>query len=245
MSLLREIASLGRAARGEAKLKVRQPLASVTVILNEQTDRDWLEEHASILRDELNVLRIDYAANAADYVSYKIQPNFKLVGPRVGSLMPQVKEALGKAPGARLLDEMNRTGKVSLAVADQTIELGPEEIQIRLEAKPGRAAAQGSRSVAVLDTQLTPELIREGLANDVIRLVQELRKERELQYTDRIHLALVASDAELNQAIAENADRIKSETLAVQLDLNPLDQAEPAEREASGKPLTIYLRVVR
>jgi isoleucyl-tRNA synthetase len=244
MSLLREIASLGRSARGEAKLKVRQPLKSVTVILNAQTDRKWLEEHAEILRNELNVLRIDYASNAADFVSYKVQPNFKLVGPKVGALMPKVKDALGKADGGKLLDELNRTGKVALAFGERTVELSGEEIQVLLQAKPGRAAAQGSQCVVVLDTELTPELIRQGMANDVIRLIQDLRKERDLQYTDRIHLSLLTDDAELRQAIDENADRIASETLAQRFDRQAQAATEAAPREVSGKTIAIYLQVV-
>ncbi len=243
MGLLREIASLGRAARAEARLKVRQPLKSVTVILKDQTDRPWLEDHAAILRSELNVLRIDYTADAAEFVSYKIQPNFKLVGPRVGVLMPKVKEALAKADGGQLLDEMNRTGKVTLPVADQTVELASEEIQIFLQAKPGRAAAQGSRCVAVLETELTPELIRQGMANDIIRLVQDLRKERNLQYSDRIHLSLVADDPELKSAIRENADRIQAETLAEKLNDRTQPNSEAAAREVAEKPLTIFISV--
>ena len=244
MSLLREIASLGRAARAEAKLKVRQPLQSVTVILKDPTDRSWLEDHGTILRSELNVLRIDYAADAAEFVSYKVQPNFKLVGPRVGVLMPKVKEALAKADGGQLLDEMNRTGKITLAVADQFVELTSEEIQILLQAKPGRAAAQGSRCVVVLETELTPELIRQGMANDIIRLVQDRRKEIDLQYSDRIHLSLVADDSGLTAAIRENAKRIKAETLAEKLDDCPQLNSEAAAREVAEKPLTIFISVV-
>jgi isoleucyl-tRNA synthetase len=243
MGLLREIASLGRSARSEAKLRVRQPLKSVTVILNDAADRAWLEEHGEILRSELKVLRVDYASNAAAYVTYKVQPNFKLVGPRVGRLMPQVKEALSKSDGGQMLDELNRTGKVALAVGEQTVELSGEEIQVLLQAKPGRAAAQGPHCVAVLDTELTPQLIRQGMANDAIRLVQDLRKERNLQYTDRIRLALVTKDAELMTAISENAERIQSETLATRLDDQPQADVDPAPREVSGRPLTIFLSV--
>ncbi len=243
MGLLREIASLGRSARSEAKLKVRQPLQSVTVILNDQTDRQWLEDHGTLLRNELKVLRVDYAANAAQFVTYKVQPNFKLVGPKVGSLMPKVKEALGKVDGAKLLDEMNRTGKVSLSIAGKMIELNQEEIQIFLQAKPGRAAAQGIRCVVVLDTELTPELIRQGMANDIIRLVQDLRKERDLQYTDRIHLSLLTDDPDLQAAIRENDTRIQAETLAEILDERRPASGDPFVCEVAGKPLTIFFHV--
>jgi len=158
-------------------------------------------------------------------------------------LMPKVKEALGKADGGKLLSEMNQTGKVTLNLGDANVELNRDEIQIFLQAKPGRAAAQGARCVVVLNTELTPELLRQGMANDIIRLVQDLRKERNLQYTDRIHLSLVTADPELNKAIQENRERIQAETLAEVLDDQPQD-GQAHHCNVAGKELIIYFRVV-
>jgi isoleucyl-tRNA synthetase len=244
MALLREIASLGRAARTEAKLKVRQPLRSVTVVLRDNTPRPWLQEHDSILRDELNVGAIEYASDARRYVTYKVQPNFRRLGPRIGGLLPQVKQALSTVDGGHLLAQMKVSGKVALSVDSQVIELDEEDIQIQLQAQPGHSAAQGSQCVVILDTELTPELIRSGLANDVIRKIQDRRKELALQFTDRIRLALVTSDPELSAAIAENRETIASETLAVELLTAPLADVPSLETEIAGKPLWIFIQVV-
>ncbi|MFM8250210.1 MAG: isoleucine--tRNA ligase, partial [Planctomycetota bacterium] len=191
MRLLRSIASLGRAARMDNKLKVRQPLSQVEVVLSDTAHQAWLEQHDDLLREELNVKQIEYSKDATKYITYQVQPNFKRLGPRIGKLLPNVKQALAGADGGELLQQLTADGKVTLSVAGETVELDNEDIQVGLRAKEGWAAAQGPGCVVILATQLTPQLIREGLANDLVRLIQERRKELNLAYTDRIVIGLV------------------------------------------------------
>ncbi len=150
---------------------------------------------------------------------------------------------LGLADGAKLLSEMEANGKIVLVVDGENIALDSEDIEVRLQAKDGWAAAQGRGTVVVLATELTPELIREGMARDVVRLVQDHRKELDLNFTDRIVLGLVTQSDELATAIVENTDYIKQETLAVQLVDQPIDGVLGAQREVAGQNLTIYIRV--
>jgi isoleucyl-tRNA synthetase len=243
MRLLREIASLGRSARMEAKLKVRQPLQKVEVILAEPEYQPWLEAHDGLLRDELNVKGIEYTKDATKYITYLVQPNFKRLGPRVGKLMPAVKQAVAQANGASLLAELNTAGKVTLPVSGETIQLDNEDIQVRLQAKPGWAAAQGRQCVVVLSTELTPALLREGLAKDLVRLIQDRRKEIGCEYTDRIEVGVVTNSAELMQAIAENRDYIQESTLAVRLESSALADGTGIEREIGNLQFTLYVRV--
>lgn len=234
MNLLREIASLGRSARMEAKLKVRQPLSGVTVVLNEDRHQAWMVANDSILREELNVKQVTYTSEAGPYVSYQIQPNFKLLGPKVGKLMPEVKRLLGSLDGAAVLQALQATGSYPLQVGGETIELDGESIQVRLLAKEGWAAAQGTRCVVVLSTGLTPELIREGMARDFVRLVQDRRKELNLQFTDRIRIGVEGAGGELQVALAEHQQSIFSETLATSLVEGLLSGAEAVEQEIHG-----------
>ncbi len=164
MQLAREISSLGRSARMNAKLKVRQPLAKVEVILADETHLAWLQDHAELIRTELNVKEVELTRDAEKYISYQVQPNFKRLGPRVGKLMPAVKKCLETADGGALLTELRRDGQLTLIVDQEQITLDQEDIQIRLQAKEGWAAAQGTGCVVVLATELTDALIREGLA---------------------------------------------------------------------------------
>ncbi|MBC8352491.1 MAG: isoleucine--tRNA ligase [Planctomycetes bacterium] len=243
MRLLREIASLGRSARMNAKLKVRQPLAKVEVILAETTHQKWLEEHEELLCDELNVKKIEYTKDAETYIDYLVQPNFKRVGPRVGKLMPAVKKALTAADGGELLKQLNTNGKVVLEIDGQSIEFDNEDLQVRLQAKEGWAAAQGPTTVVVLSTELTDELIREGYARDINRQIQDRRKQLDCEFTDRIEVGIVTDSDELRKAIEENADYIKGETLADSILFEALKGVEPVECEVAGVTVKIYVRV--
>ena len=220
MACLRDIASVGRSARMASKLKVRQPLSKVTVVLNQPEHREWLENHDEILRTELNVKNVEYTSDAAQYVTYQVVPNFKRLGPRVGRLMPKVKEALTTADGSELLDQLTAEGSVTLTFGDESIKLDNEDIEVRLSAKNGWAAAQGSCGVVVLATELTPELLREGKARDLVRLIQDRRKEMDLEFTDRIDIWVASESADLKQAVDENSNYICEETLATSLNID-------------------------
>ncbi|MCH7725503.1 MAG: isoleucine--tRNA ligase [Planctomycetes bacterium] len=244
MELLREIASLGRSARANAKLKVRQPLASVEVILADTQHQSWLEEHDELLRDELNVKSIEYTKEADKYITYEVQPNFKRVGPRVGSLMPKVKAALAQSDGGVLLSEMNEAGKVTLDIDGESVELDQDDIQIRLKAKAGWTAAQGSSCVVVLSTELTPQLVREGNARDLVRLIQERRKELDCEYTDRIEVGLKTDSDELRTGVEENHGYICRETLAVNLTFDSLAGVTGVEHSIGEFAVTLFVKVV-
>ena len=245
MNLLRQIASLGRAARMDAKLKVRQPLSGVTVVLNESSAQGWLEEHEEILCQELNVKSVDYTTDAGQFVTYQIQPNFQRLGQRVRGLMPKVKQHLADADGAELLGELQENGKVTLEIEGQSVELDNEDIQVRLQANAGWAAAQGSGVVVVLATELTPELIREGMARDIVRYVQDRRKEMQLEFTDRIELGLLSDSSEVKLAIDENAQYIKEETLAVDLSESAFGDVAKLDVTIGDDALSIFVRLKR
>jgi isoleucyl-tRNA synthetase len=245
MRLLREIASLGRSARMNSKLKVRQPLAKVEVILADTAHQAWLEEHDDLLRDELNVKKIEYTKDAETYIEYQVQPNFKRVGPRVGKLMPAVKKALTTADGGELLKQLTTNGKVVMEIDGQTIEFDNEDLQVRLQAREGWAAAQGPTTVVVLSTELTDELIREGHSRDINRQIQDRRKQLDCDFTDRIEVGIVTDSDELRQAIEENAEHIQGETLADSIVFEALDGVEPLECEVAGAKVLIHLRVMR
>jgi isoleucyl-tRNA synthetase len=244
MRLLRDIASLGRSARMEAKLKVRQPLAKVEVILADPQHQPWLEEHDALLCEELNVKTVEYAREAEQYIDYVVQPNFRRLGPRVGKLMPALKIALLNADGAELMSQLKTRGNIRLKVSKRVIELDGEDVQVRLQAKEGWAAAQGRDCVVVLSTELTPPLVREGYARDIHRLIQERRKQLELEYTDRIAVGIVTDSEELLIAVTENADYIKRETLALHLLLAPLEGVESVEHKVADAAVRICVKRV-
>ncbi len=245
MRVLREIASLGRSARMDSKLKVRQPLARVEVSLAGDTHLAWLIEHEQIIREELNVKEIAYNAGNSPYIEYQILPNFKVLGPRVGKQLPALKQTLGKVDGAQLLSELQSQGYVELSLGDQPLRLSGDDLEVRLQAKSGWAAAQGRHCVVVLSTDLTPELIREGYARDIVRFVQDSRKQRNCQFTDRICVYFVFEDSELALAIEENKEYIVGETLATQLVFSePPSGIESQSFEVAGQVIQLAIEVI-
>ena len=242
MEVLREIASLGRSARMDAKLKVRQPLAGVEVILGDDRHQQWLAANDDILKFELNVKSIQFTQDADQYITYQVQPNFKRLGQRVRQLMPKVKAALGNADGGDLLKQLDANGVVKLEFGDESVELDNEDIQVRLQAKEGWAAAQGKNSVVVLSTELSDDLVREGYARDIVRFVQDLRKDANLEFNDQIELSLGVADSSLQQAIDENSEFIQSEVQAVSLSSNELSDAASITKSVGGFELVIYLK---
>ncbi|MDB2686138.1 isoleucine--tRNA ligase [Mariniblastus sp.] len=247
MSVLREVASLGLSARMAEKLKVRQPLSGVTVVLNDGQDQAWLEQHDELLKTELNVQSVTYTTDAGEFVTYVTVPNFKRLGPRVGKLMPKLKKAFADADGAAMLADLTANGKTSLIVESETIELDSEDIEVRLKANEGWAAAQGSQAVVVLSTELTPELIRSGYAREINRYIQDRRKELDLERTDRIDVWINTDFDELKQAIEENLDYLKGETLATSITLSACKElgVEPCEVQVGEHDVKIWIRVAK
>jgi isoleucyl-tRNA synthetase len=243
MELAREIASLGRSARMAEKLKVRQPLAKVEVVLADTTHLDWLQDHEALIREELNVKLVEFTQDADQYIEYQIQPNFKRLGPRVGKLMPAVKKALGEADGAKLKSDLTSQGKVVMDVSGETLEFDVEDLEVRLQAKEGWAAAQGKQCVVVLSTEVTDELRREGLARDLVRMIQDRRKALECQYSDRIEVGLVTELADLKLAIEEHYEYICAETLADRLVFESLDGVTPTVITVGGMEHELYVKV--
>ncbi len=243
MRILREIASLGRSARMDAKLKVRQPLARVEVSLSSDEHLEWLQAHDQIVKKELNVKEIAYSSGNSPFIEYRVLPNFRLLGPKVGKLIPAVKQWLANADGAQLMREMQSQGHIALEIAGQPLQLDSEEIEVRLQAKSGWTAAQGRYSVVVLSTELTPALIREGHARDFVRLVQDLRKQADLERTARIIIHATFSDSELNVALQENYSYIVGETLALDIRRENADNIQSQTFELGNQPVQLAITV--
>ena len=172
-------------------------------------------------------------------------PNFKRLGPRLGKNMPVVKKLLGEIDAGKLLDELKSAGKAALKLPDGTsLDLDQEDIEVRLQAKEGWAAAQGKSSVVVLSTELTPELVAEGLARDLVRTIQDRRKETGCEFTDRIEVGIVTESELLKSAIEQFREFIMAETLAIKLTFESLPGVEPFVVKVGDQEASIYIRVV-
>jgi isoleucyl-tRNA synthetase len=245
MALVREIVSQGRAARTQAKLRVRQPLAKVEVILADRAHQSWLEEHSDLIAEELNVKQVEFTRDAEHYISYSVLPDLKRLGPRLGKQLPALKAALAEVDAGNLLAEMETFGTATIKLPREKVTLDRDDLQVRLQAKPGWAAAQGKSCVVVLATELSDELVAEGWARELVHVVQAQRKELDCQYTDRIQLAVVTSDAVVQSALGRFADYICGETLATELTFAPIADATAVETKLGDIPLQLFVRIVK
>ncbi len=242
MEILREIASLGLRARTEAKLRVRQPLSKVEVVLNSDQHLSWLEDHREILEGELNVKSVHFTTSGQEYVNYEVIPNFPRLGPRYGKSLPQIKAFLAKGSGGEFMEQLQTQGAIKFSLGEQAVELTAEDVQVRLNAKPGWAAAQGRTCVVVLSTELDDALIQEGQAKDVVRLIQNRRKEMGLEYTDRIRVGLLTDHSALGVAIEAWRDHIASETLAVEVHSQALPDTPSQTCTVDSAELTMFVQ---
>jgi len=216
MAAIQRIVSLGRAARNTHAVKTRQPLAAVTLVTADEALPGRVAPYEELLRDELNVHQIRWAAERGAYVRCEVKPVYKKTGPRFGKRMKEVAAALAAADGDALAAELEERGAVAVDTATGREELAADEVEVRLVEKEG-TATQGDRELLVaLETELTAELVAEGRAREVVHLVQAARKEMDLDYADRVRL-VYAAEGELAAAVAAHAAAIGGETLAVEV----------------------------
>ncbi len=244
MNLVREISSLGRNARTSVQLKVRQPLAKVEVVLADDTHQSWLESHATLIAEELNVKAVEFAADARQYIDYSIVPNFKRLGPKLGKNMPKLKKLLGEADGGQLLADLKSAGEVVLDVEGNPVTLDAEDIEVRLQAKEGWTAAEGKGVVVVLATELTKELVAEGLARDLVRVIQDVRKDKDCAFTDRIEVGVVTELAELKNSVEMFNDYLAKETLAEKFSFGPINNVEAINVQIGEAQVELFVQVI-
>ena len=247
IKLMREIVSLGRAARSNGHLKVRQPLEGMKVMFSNEEVAGifWgsdVIDNVRVVQDELNIKGMKVLEDKKEfdeYVSFTLLPDFKKLGPKLGKKLPEVKKYLSEANGATMLAELDKNKKVVITLADGEVELTNEEIQVRLTAKEGWTAAQGPNCVVVLSTELTEELLSEGRAREIIRLIQDRRKELKLNYTDRILVGIQTPSRTLGMTLHQHIEYIKGETLAVDLKKGQVTGGESVTHSIDGEELTL------
>jgi isoleucyl-tRNA synthetase len=225
MRLVQRLVSLGRSARESVNIGVRQPLASAQFATRSQTEAEIVRRLSSMIASELNVKQVSVLGNAADVVEYKLNPLPSLLGKKFGKDFPRVQKTLreGAADDVRRWSEMLLRGEnIVLDLDGQTFEMTPEEVEVRRSAAEGYSIAEDNGYIAALDTRLTDDLIMEGLAREVVRRVQTMRKDADYDISDNIALTYVAS-TRLAQAIERFAEYIRSETLA-----QKMEQGEPS-----------------
>ena len=221
MGVARETVRLGLAARGQAKLKVRQPLRAAVVVATGR-ERAAIERFDALVRDELNVRELRFVSEADELGQVEIKPNYRTLGPRFGSQMPTVAVAVAALDAAHVAAALRNGRTVGITIGGQDHELAAADLLVTMKPLEGyQLEREGSHAVA-LDVTLDDDLRAEGWAREIVHAVQAARRQAGLEISDRIVLTL-DGDPELLDAARAHEAHIATETLAVEVRYEPLD----------------------
>jgi isoleucyl-tRNA synthetase len=241
MATARRAVELARAARAQAKVKIRQPLAEIVVVASGE-ERAAIARFEQLILGELNVKSVRYVTDADELARFELKANFKALGPRLGKNMPLAKQAIAALDGAKANDNLKNGEPVRIDVAGEQLLLGPGDVQVVLAPLEGyQLEREGTHAVA-LDLTVTDELRREGLAREIVHAVQNARKDAGLAVEDRIELA-IGGDPLLMAAAEEHRDQLASETLALGVGIGLAGPDDGVTTELEGREL--HIRVLK
>ena len=244
MELARKIVELGRAARNKGKIKNRQPLQKMMVQLRNPADKTLIEDLSDIIKDELNIKEIEYIDVAEEYFTYTVKPRFDLLGPKYGKLMSKISKELSTAEPLELIRKARAEGQVVLNIDGQDITILENELDVRAQDKEGFCAEGEGGYYVVLDTTITPELMLEGIARELVSKVQNMRKEAGFAVEDKICLYCVGDDI-INKAIEVHGEEIKSDTLSVAIEkIVPPADSFAKEQDINGHKANIGVKKI-
>ncbi len=238
MSLAYKIVKLGRSARNSANIKNRQPLSEMLISI------DTLPKYyADIVKEELNVKKIQFGAEMSKYVDFEIKPNLPVLGKEYGKLIPKIREEISKLNQMDLANKVKNGETEYIEIDDTEIGLNSENLLVTMQGKEGFAFSGEGEIGVVLETTITEELKEEGYVREVLSKVQNMRKEKGFEVLDRINL-YVAGNKELEEVIRKNEEIIKHDTLAEKIIYHE-DREEYTKTNINGENLDIDVEVIR
>ena len=213
MDLVRDLISLGRNVREEAKIKVRQPISEAIL---DGKNKNIIGDLTELIKEELNVKEIKFADDLSIYMNYEVKPNFKVCGPLLGS---SIKSFQGYVKNFNYGDIKNleEGNEVKINLDGKEITITYDMLDVRITSKEGFNSTHEGNNFIVLNTTLNKDLINEGIARELISKIQQLRKNKDFNIVDRINIYYSHND-EIEEAIEEYRDMIMKDTLAEQID---------------------------
>ncbi|HNU97235.1 MAG TPA: DUF5915 domain-containing protein, partial [Candidatus Syntrophosphaera thermopropionivorans] len=211
MQVVIDLVSLGRAARNACQIKIRQPLEKMYLPAKY---KDIVESMRELILEEVNIHNLVYVSEEDDFVQYEVKPQFKIMGPKYGKQMKAITEALSKLKGQEVLSAFNSSGVYHLT--DLGIDLVPEDVVVQIIPREGFVFESMNDKFVALDTTLTPDLLQEGYARELVNKIQFTRKEHDFDILDRIVVEWYGDD-DIQAAIDKYNDYIKKETLCDEL----------------------------
>jgi isoleucyl-tRNA synthetase len=244
MEALLRLVSLGSAARNSVRIKVRQPLAEIVIQPGNDSERHAVQRYAEQISEELNLKKVSLHDPAqGPLLRYGVNLNLKTLGPKFGERVKEIRTALAALDSNSLVAKLQAGGSIELDCAGTAVVLNENDILLNAKAPDGWTGLIDRGTQLLLAVRINEELAREGMAREVVRHVQELRKKSGLEMEDRIILYFATESPALRRAVESHNAYISAETLAVKWANIPLDgDAHTTSVRVDGQPLTIQLR---
>jgi isoleucyl-tRNA synthetase len=239
MDLIRELVTLGRAARESVKIKVRQPISEVIV---DGKYEELISDLVPLIEEELNVKHVKFTKDLPEYMNFQLKPNFKVLGPVIGNKMGAFGKALSALDPQVYAMSFEAGETVDLDLGDEVFSATSEHVLVNITAKEGFTVKMENNRFIILDTHLTDELITEGYAREMISRIQQMRKSNDFEMMDQIKIFYKAPEV-FKAAVVKHADYIMSETLGVEL--SDAESKEYETHSLNGHDVMLYLERIK
>jgi isoleucyl-tRNA synthetase len=241
MALVKRLVSLGHAARNQAQIRLRQPLREAAFAVSKASEREVVGRYKDIIQEELNVKQVRLLDTVQEAAEYKLKPLPMQLGQKYGAQFPAIRTAVLELDADLAAQKLLSGESILLEFDGLEIKLLPSEVEVQISPREGFTAAAEGAYVAALVTEIDKSLLEEGLANEVVRRVQELRKQAGFSVDDRIAIEY-AGTSELANAIAVHHRHIAAETLGVSLEsVNSPSGSADAEFTFQGQELKLAI----
>ncbi|NNF02761.1 MAG: isoleucine--tRNA ligase, partial [Bacteroidia bacterium] len=242
MQLAQDISSMVLSLRKKVNIKVRQPLNKILIPLLDKKFSEQMKLIENLILSEVNVKQIEYISDTTGIIKKKIKPNFKVLGPKVGANMKKLAGLINTID-PKAISELESTGKYELSDGDFKFSLTLEDVDIISEDIEGWLVASNDKLVVALDVNIDERLHQEGIARELVNRIQNMRKDKGFEVTDRISIQIQGHEA-INESINNNKDYICNEILATSLELvDKIDDGEKIEVEDSISTYTLIKKI--
>ncbi|MBN2070899.1 MAG: isoleucine--tRNA ligase [Candidatus Krumholzibacteriota bacterium] len=244
MDEVRKAVTIGRAVRNKAGIKVRTPLSRILLHSSSKGALGWLDDEGlvSLLLDELNVKAVESVASTDDFIRSSVKPDYSILGKRFGKNMKAAANVIGNL-SRESISELVEKEKVSVEIDEKKEVISLDEVQVHQDTEEGFSAESEGGLTIILDIKMTPELIKEGIARDLVNRIQNLRKDSGFDVSDRIELSYDAPD-EIAEVFDLYGDHISSETLAERISRGKQEWDSRAEIDLEKHKIELWVKLV-
>ena len=244
MAFIREVISMGHAARNRSGIKTRQPLAEITIGGLSDAEKETVNRLAELVYDELNVKAIVFTEELDAFAQVTLKPNFRVLGPKYGKGVQAIAKALAGADAVALKAEVEANGSLQIETSGETYTLDPSEIDVQTQNREGFFVEVDARKFVALSTELTHELVLEGLARELVNKIQNMRKEADFNVSDRIKLSLTDASPLVDEAFQAHREYILRETLTTAVVDAPSENAFTLAQKLNDEQATLSVEQV-